>query len=285
MATPITTPVELEIPEEIRQQPISLFGELLEPQVASTPPLAERPAEEWVTGLTPVEAAPLETAFEEQLEETPLAPLALGVEAEPAEVEQPLFAAGSPWEREESYDSPMLSPTIPAEELSSAIPALWTAESAVVTEEDRKLFEPPPPDWQGLMSMVEEEEKQGQSPSVSAGGVGIGAQPDARAALEPTVASAPMAETRLPSADQLSPQSVESSGITASGAVERMVPISPEEERVALPSESSEMLAPRIAPLDYATIEQIVRETVEEMMPQIVDRIAQATGITFRKKG
>ncbi len=44
------------------------------------------------------------------------------------------------------------------------------------------------------------------------------------------------------------------------------------------------MLAPQVAPLDYATVEQIVRETIEEVMPQIVDRIAQATAIRFQKK-
>jgi hypothetical protein len=43
-------------------------------------------------------------------------------------------------------------------------------------------------------------------------------------------------------------------------------------------------MAPQVAPLDYATVEQIVRETIEEVMPQIVDRIAQATGVRFQKK-
>jgi hypothetical protein len=44
------------------------------------------------------------------------------------------------------------------------------------------------------------------------------------------------------------------------------------------------MMVPQIAPLDYATVEQIVRETVEEVMPQIIDRISQATGMRFPKK-
>ena len=44
------------------------------------------------------------------------------------------------------------------------------------------------------------------------------------------------------------------------------------------------MMVPQIAPLDYATVEQIVRETIEEVMPQIVDRISQATGLRFQKK-
>ena len=46
----------------------------------------------------------------------------------------------------------------------------------------------------------------------------------------------------------------------------------------------SEEFQPRAAALDLAAVEQLVRESVEEMMPQIVNRIARTLGINLERE-
>ena len=67
-------------------------------------------------------------------------------------------------------------------------------------------------------------------------------------------------------------------------AAEKTIAAPPPEAKGSSFSDTITMLVPKVAPLDYATIEQIVRETVEELMPQIMDRIARATGLKFSKE-
>lgn len=268
ITTPITTPVQLEIPEEIRQQPVSMVGELLEPPVA--PPAAAE-IKGPTTELTSPEAAPVEAASREQPDTVPVQ------ETESAQIEQPLAAVPGASEREPSADS-----EIPIQEFAPAPPPSWTAEPAAVTEDDKKLFEPPPPDWQGLVSMVEEEGEHEQFPAVATAGMErTGSQPDAESATALSAASVAAAETEFPSAGTL----LRPEGNLDSEAAERKVLSSPAIAKAVSPTDSVDLPAPAIAPLDYATVEQIVRETVEELMPQIMDRIAQVTGIPFARKG
>ena len=279
ITTPLTTPVQLEIPEEMRQQPVSMVGELLEPQVA---PSAAVEIEGSTTELTSYEATPVEAAPIEQRDTIQLEPLIPVQETESAQIEQPLAAVPGASERETTADSEIPIATVPIQELAPATPSSWTAEPAAVAEDDKKLFEPPPPDWQGLVSMVQEEGEQEQFPAVPAAGMErTGSQPDAESATELSAASIAPAETEFPSARTLlRPEENLDSEVPdgiASG--------SPAVAKAASPLDSLDLPAPAIAPLDYATVEQIVRETVEELMPQIVDRIAQVTGISFAKKG
>ena len=275
ITTPLTTPVQLEIPEEMRQQPVSMIGDLLEPQVA-LPAAVE--IEGSTIELTSYAAAPVEAASIEQPDTIQWEPLIPVPETESAQIEQALAAVPGASERETTADSEIAIATVPIQELAPATPSSWTAEPAAVTEDDKKLFEPPPPDWQGLVSMVQEEGEQEQFPAVSAAGRG---RPEAESATELTAASIVPAETEFPSAttllrpeENLEPE-----------AAERIIPSSSAAAKAASPLDSLDLPAPAIAPLDYATVEQIVRETVEELMPQIVDRIAQVTGIPFAKKG
>jgi CheY-like chemotaxis protein len=223
------TPVELEIPEEMRQQPVSMVGDLLEPQAA---PAAAEEVAGLAAELLPIDVGP--------------------VVATPGE-------------------QPAASPA----------PSSWMAASAAVTEDDKKLFEPPPPDWQGLVSMVQEADEPPQPPAAMAAGMGRMASQSPDAESETAAPAAPVAprESESPKAH------LRSEGTSNSEPVEDLVSSPSLQEKSVSPTDSVELPAPAIAPLDYSTVEQIVRETVEELMPEIVDRISKATGISFAKKG
>ena len=140
-----------------------------------------------------------------------------------------------------------------------------------MTEDDKKLFDPPPPDWQGLMSIVEEADESPQQPAMRATALGKKkSRPAVESGAELSAAPAALPESESPTAQ--TPPGPEGPSISE-----------PTEGVVSSPSlkgnsdsrtDSAELPAPTIAPLDYATVEQIVRETVEELMPEIVDRIA-----------
>jgi len=243
-----TAPVELEIPEEMRQQPVSMVGDLLEPQAAPA-------AAEAVSGLA-AQALPMEAG-----------PVVADPEGQPAAIEaETLVAALGASGRQES---------------ASAAPSSWTVESAAVTEDDKKLFDPPPPDWQGLVSMVQEASEPPQPTTAMAAGMGAIASQAHDAESETAAPAAPVAlrESESPKR-HLRPE-----GTSNSEPAEDLVSSPSLQEKSVSPADSLELPAPAIAPLDYATVEQIVRETVEELMPQIVDRIVKATGISFEKKG
>ena len=245
-----TAPVELEIPEEMRQQPVSMVGDLLEPQAAPA-------AAEAVSGLA-AQALPMEAG-----------PVVAAPEGQPAAIEaETLVAALGASGRQES---------------ASAAPSSWTVESAAVTEDDKKLFDPPPPDWQGLVSMVQEADEPPQPPTAMAAGMG-GMASQAHDAESATAAPAtPVAPLK---SESPAPQALlRPEGDSNSEPAEGLVSSPSLPGKSVSPTDSMELPAPAIAPLDYSTVEQIVRETVEELMPTIVDRIAKATGISIAKKG
>ena len=268
MAAPITTPIppptELEIPEEMRQQPVSLIGDLHEP------PAAPAAAEE-VAGLAAeasiLEAGPAEAVPGEQPAAAEVEPLFPVSEAESAGIGEALTAVLA---------------TSGGEESAPAAPSSWTAESAAVTEDDKKLFDPQPPDWQGLVSMVQEADEHPQQPATLAAGMGMmGSPPDVESAAGLSAAPVASAEREFSTPQTL----LRPERTTNSESAEGIMSSPPLQEKSVSPADSVELPAPKIAPLDYATVEQIVRETVEELMPEIVDRIAKATGISFEKKG
>ena len=283
--TPTTTRLEFDIPEEVRQQAVSMMEDYLESPVPPTEKVSFE-AEPIPWGVSALESVSVEQP--EEIQPEPLLPIRGIAQTEIEEPSAPesyleggLHASASVPEMETSPESEMLTATLPVRESSVAAPSSWTAEAVAVTEEDKKLFEPPPPDWQGLVSMVQEEEGATPFPTAATALGRTAPLPEVAQTTEPLAASVPPHETELPSADQpTQPQEH-----TAPAAVaEAMVSPPPEKQEVASMTDTITLLAPKIAPLDYATVEQIVRETVEEMMPQIVDRIVQATGITFRKK-
>ena len=279
------TSAELEIPEEMRQQPVSMMGDLLEPSVAP----ADQPG--MAAELTPVETPAVEAVPLEQLGEVPWQPVTPDTEPEKTETE-PLLAAPESYlepelpaavslpEPEPSAEPEMLPATLLVQELSPA-PSPWTAQSVEVTEEDKKLFEPPPPDWQGLVSMVQEEEGAVPFPAAFTAVGRPGPVPEVPPTTEPPAVTV-LPVTPGPISEEHSIQ--ESERLTPEAAVEKAVPAPPTQAPSAPFSDTIAMLVPKIAPLDYSTIEQVVRETVEEMMPQIMDRIAQATGLKFAKE-
>ena len=273
-AVTTSAPVEFDIPEEMRNQPVSMIGDLLEPQITSE---EASQTESLIADVPSIEASPLEIERNEGTEVL-LEPSLPDTESEPAEptgIER-LFAAAesSPAETPFAGEPEMVIPTVSNQEIGMAPGPSWTAEVAEVTEEDKKLFRPEPPDWQGLVNLVQEEGEQGQFPAVSSAGSGAGSP------TKPESASNSPEEPEPSSPN--SPGEPEDHPRPAEAA--EPAPVLPGAKKSASPNDTIDMMEPHVAPLDYATVEQIVRETIEEVMPQIVGRIEQATGIRFQKK-
>ena len=292
-----TAPLELDIPEEMRNQPVNLIGELLEP-----PPPEPSVQEEFIIERSSGESLLQEIESDNQIEFEPasafeemLHPAPPVAEAEPADQEpvgmDRLFAAtveAPPEERPFPEEPEMVIPTVsndefaaPPEPVAPPQPS-WTADPADVMEEDRRLFGPEPPDWQGLVSLVQEEDQQGHFPAVSS----AVAAPSPSASLSADANPPETPEPPSPSTPEEPEPQPEASPSLASPeeAPQEAPPAPPAEAEPAALTDTISMMVPQIAPLDYATVEQIVRETLEEVMPQIVDRIAQATGMRFQKK-
>ncbi len=292
----ITSPLtaEIDIPEEMMNQPISLGSELLEPESVETEPSAG----EQLLEPEPVETEP--SADEGMADEAP--PPALVENESPDIVQDPVFVSISePVEPEEigrifaeikdspeeqpslEEPEPLISatlaheteesetpvPAVSAQESDSTPEASWTGELAQVPEEDKKLFVPHQ-DWQGLVNMVQEAGEDGQFPAVSSAGAGVDS-------ATKTPAEEHLSEEAEPAAAQ---PSEEPKWIPQLAAEEHTPPAQPEPSSSA---DTTEMTFPQVAPLNYGTVEQIVRETIEGVMPQIVERIAKATGIQFPK--
>ncbi|MBI4463257.1 MAG: hypothetical protein HY647_01010, partial [Acidobacteria bacterium] len=217
-------PKKMEIAEEMREQPLTAYGDLLEsPEPAPEPATA---TEEFLVMESAVaeERPSVEPA---RLEQPGVAVgwEQAGMEAEPGPVvEQAQSPSATPWEIQTGETLQELVPKASAPE-----PAVqWRAESVPVTSQDEGLFEPPKPDWGSLTQMVS------------------------------TEAEAPPAE---PAAAAMQSQPFQAPALYSTPAEEMEAAASP----VAGP-----------APLDPARLEQIVRQTLEDLMPEIVRRVAQA---------
>ncbi|MBI1955686.1 MAG: response regulator [Acidobacteria bacterium] len=255
-------PEEFELPEGTAQQPVALFGDLLE-----SPGPAEG-QESASLESSPLEFPGAKEVLTPESDETSfLAANLAAVEPETAteEEQQPLAQSFlADMSAAETRETEALEAT-PVEEAQTVVPSwpkpqaedemVWTAEPAPVTEQDEKLFAPAS-DWGSLTKMAEGESKE--QPATTAG-----------AETERLKASAesPSLASPLESGERTIP------GEAATSA-----------SLVSTPSQLSEGGEPTIAPMDRLTLEQLVRESVEEMLPQIVDRIAQALRISLPKK-
>ena len=288
--------VEFEMPAEIGEQPTSAYGDLLEtPSAAETeaalavePPTVEFPA----LAATPSEE-PGEGALELSLAAPGLAEM---------EIEQP-SAAGEGLLGAEPFgsfasqemESPglleLLTPPITIPEPEPAPQAQWRAEPVEVTEEDKKLFETPSSGWEGLTKLVQEEEGEGQFARLPMLGVEQSQAPESSIATESLPPFVPPVEAESPPQENAVQQPVVLAPEVALEVAreEATPPVSIEETadvpaEPALPPESLEMAMPTVGPLDRAAIEQMVRETMEEMLPEIVNRIVRASGVTLPKE-
>ena len=252
---------KLEMSEESAQQPVALFSDFLD-----SPNYTEG-EENTSPESSPLEFPGAEDVLAPESGETSLAANLAAMDPETAmeEEQQPLAQSflldRSTEETRETEDQE----ATPVEEGPTVVPSLskpqaedemvWTAEPAPVTEQDEKLFAPAS-DWGSLTKMVEEES---------------GGQPATPAEAETELMKASLESPSLAPAPEPAEETV------TSEAAAFVAPVS-------IPSQSSEEAEPTVAPLDRLTLEQLVRESVEEMMPQIVDRIARTLGISFPNK-
>ena len=300
-----TAPMEIEIPEEMRNQPVSLVGELLEPEPPPPEPSVEEEfvierssGESFSLGIEPdnqIEVEPA-SALEAMLEHASPVTEAEPPDHEPAGMDR-LFAAVAEASSEEQpfpEEPQVVIPTVSNEEFVAppeppeppeppvATEPSWTADPADAMEEDRNLFGQEPPDWQGLMNLVQEEDQQGNFPAVSSAVAAPSPSANLSADTNPPKTPEPPSQN---APEEPVAEPVASPNLAApEEASKEAAPATTTEAKPANLNDMISMMVPQIAPLDYATVEQIVRETIEEVMPQIVDRIAQATGLRFQKK-
>ncbi len=296
----------LEVPQEIADPPMAAFEELLEPgeppAEAASPAPVEAPGEAVIDGLAEAEpagdsAGGIAFPFASQLsdEQPSETPFPIQFPAEEAETGQPVasdaevtigeasseaaqeqqeerlsamgFLSGSSEALEQtSADAGVLSvlsevsqtetePVAPEveEDFAADAPApaqiAWTVEPAEVTAEERKIFDEPAPDWGALTQLAEEE------PAAPSG--------------EPPGTASPAA----------------ASDVTLAAAVGYVPETEPAAEAHPATTEQrhepEETTALSVTP---AHVEQLVRQAVEEMMPQIVDRIARTVEIMLRRE-
>ena len=147
-------------------------------------------------------------------------------------------------------------------------------EGEILQAEWPLLRKAPLPKQQAQLGRHQEVDEQGQFPAVSSAGAGAGSPTKLSSASNAPEESEP-SSPNSPSQPEDHPRPAEAA---------EPAPVLPGAKKSASPNDTIDMMEPHVAPLDYATVEQIVRETIEEVMPQIVDRIEQATGIRFQKK-
>ncbi|MBI4458495.1 MAG: response regulator [Acidobacteria bacterium] len=277
----IPPPVALELPKEIAQQPVALFGELLEP---TTPPAKEAASLESSSGagrgtgeafaerpLMNPDALEPETAMAEEEQapaEVPMADFSAEAAAAWARPE-PGFAIPEPGFATPAAEEQPASAPLPQPQAGAAV--TWTAEPAPVTEDDEKLFAPAS-NWESLQQLVEEES---EAPSASSARAEAIAEPEEMALPAPPQLSVESEEP--PGASLPAPAALAEESLSAEEAVA-------EPSAAAAPPETLEETGPTVAPLDRITLEQLVRESIEEMLPQIVDRIARSLGISLSKE-
>ncbi len=324
---------QLEIPDELGTQPLSVFGDLLESSGEAGPEANLSPE-------TPVmeeklEAAPSPEAFSIEPETVPsvvdesaIAFEETPVEQEPTTAEIPVETAslsdtGSEsdsgsiqlQEMEEPASQKEFIPESHSPELQTPGDLVWKAEPVAATEEDEKLFEPPPPtDWEQLAKTGETAEVKAEETEITPAGL-PGDQPEPADSAEVatellpvsnTLPDAPPAEEKTDSAEQVNSHPVipeVEAAIEEDTLLLDPVFVSSPPPKEAEPAataadpavieqhmrESLEEMMPQITDrivrsMDSATIEQLVRKSLEEMLPQIVDRIVRSVEIAMRRE-
>lgn len=121
----------------------------------------------------------------------------------------------------------------------------WTVETAEVAEEDRSRFEQPSPDWGTLTQLAEEPEAEAPVAAALTGAAEMTVAEPTETAAEPP-----------PEQQQAAPQFLE----------------------------PQEVGTEQHATTDAAYIQKLVRESVEQMMPLIVDRIVRNVEIVLKRE-
>jgi CheY-like chemotaxis protein len=239
---------KLVIPQEMSQQPIGMLADLLGQPEASVPKSTETDA---------TAASPLE----------PMRPPEADESASPEDTESGKLLAASSF----------------APQHNVADTTVWTAEAAPITPEEEKLFEQPAANWGDLAKMVEQAEAPSSplppplqmpayaenEPALQADGHVDHApvQPDALLELIPHSVAATATEPELESYEDLTV-----------ATVAHPEPIPPPQLE-PVPVEEAEPLEEIEAAPDERTVpplEQRVRQAVEDLMPEIIERVKQS---------
>ncbi|MEE8177067.1 MAG: response regulator, partial [Acidobacteriota bacterium] len=326
---------QLEIPDELGTQAFSVFGDLLESSDEAAPEAnlsPETPAMEME-----LEAAPSPKAFSIEPETVPPVVAESAIAFEETPVEQEPATADTPagtsfpsdtdsgsgsgsiqlQEVEEPASQKEFIPESPPAKLQETEERVWTAEPVAATEEDEKLFEPPPPlDWEKLTKTEEAEIAEVEEAKTPPARLS-GDQPEPTASAEVPAESLPVSNTLpdAPPAEEKSDPAERTNFIPEIPEVEAAIgedtllldPVSvsspppPEEAEQEITTsvdpaaieklvrESAEDMMPQITDrivrtMDTATIKELVRKSLEDMLPQIVDRIVRSVEITLRRE-
>jgi len=256
---------KLEIPQEISQQAIGMLSDFMgADEPVANPEFSIQPAESAVMDAVPAEAMAT----------------AMGTEEPPApKMTKPDGLLPDPG-------------TLPQHDIAEKV--IWTAEAAEMTEEEAKLFEQPSANWRDLEQLVEQKAAEPpplpwQTPSPPERDPALESndsndsddspvEPD-RLLYVPEDVDAPTSSdpgiehydtldavvgAQGPVAYKADPAPAE----TPAGTEES--PVSPEfagpvEELEASPSER-----------DFPPLDQLVRRAVEDLMPEIIDRVKQS---------
>ena len=338
-----TTPKEeMEIPGESVTPAVSASGDLPdsgdEPEAASESSGEPDPQAELSPEPLELEVAPSPEAISTEPETVPPLVAESSVELEEAPTEMEQAPEGIPAAPDAVSDSD--SGAIQAQELQQPEPQqeitpeaqqpeiqeterpVWTAEPAAATEEDEKRLEQSLPDRETVMKMAEGAEPpsaivssdlpEPEAPALAASAPPVSEPPisaEVEAEEEPPPVSiapppAPPAEENIaaePSGSSLGIPEVEAS--LEEDSFPEPVPASqplPEETEPAPATvdpalieqhirqsveEMLQQITDRIVrAVDPATIEQLVRKAVEDMMPQIVDHITRSMEIILRRE-
>jgi CheY-like chemotaxis protein len=249
---PVEPEQKLEIPKEMSQQPIGMLTDYMDaPEPAEPPPMV----------MDDLMAAPMEVA-----------------EAVPAEMAEPQSLLPDP-------------STVP--QLDIAEKTVWTAEPAPMTPEEEKLFEQPSADWGDLAQLVE----QGDAEVETAEMVPPEAEPEPLPVeMESIPAPSPMEDPGIEHFESLdsvvaaAPMTAPTSGMPMQGMEVPSMASEPEPLMEELSSEAEELSSPQtlpavVEPVEEITaapsernmppMEQLVRQAVEDLMPEIVERVKQ----------
>ncbi|HWP85700.1 MAG TPA: response regulator [Terriglobia bacterium] len=270
LITPSALP-KIEIPEEISQQPIGMFTDLMAEEPAAMPSLMEEAA-----AMPTVEALREAESAEEAQEMTP-----------------PVRLTAAP---------------VPPASLVVEESAVWTAEPAEVTEEEARLFDQPAADWRDLEQLVSKAAAEPPS-ALSASAAMAAAEPPQP---EPAPPGAPLSwPTASAKAEPITMSAMEFGLVGAeSGAVSpdpllirpeetpAQVDTDPEIEHyenldavveaqgpvhtIRAPEPPPEFPGP-VEELEASPeernlppLEQLVRQAIEDLLPEIIDRVKQS---------
>ncbi len=241
-------PEKLVISQEMSQQPVGMLADLLGPSEASAP--------------LPVE---IEAAVP-SLEPMPLP-------------ERDVAAAASPEDAESGH---LLAASGLAPQLDIADTTVWTAEPAPITPEEEKLFEQPAANWGDLTQMVEQAEAASPAtappvevPGIMAHDPALQWEENDTAPVQPD-ALLEMAEQTT--AETSTEPAVEHYEGLSEATVAHPEPMPPAQPQPVPVEESGPLEEIEAAPEERTVppLEQRVRQAVEDLMPEILERVKQS---------